>query len=124
MPTYFTLEEANILLEIIRPLMNEILQIRAEILSRQPEAWPVVEKAVGNGGSKVASAVALDFARIDTLLRQILATGAEFKDINQGLVDFRSWREGREMYLCWKAGEDRIRFWHELDAGFAGRQEL
>ncbi len=124
MPKYFTLEEANAVIDIVRPLMVEILQIRASILERQPEAWPAVEKAAGNGGSKIASGIALDFARLDTLLRHILATGAEVKDINTGLVDFRSLREGREVYLCWKAGEDRIRYWHDLDAGFAGRQEI
>ncbi len=124
MPKYFTLEEANAVIDIVRPLMVEILQIRASILERQPEAWPAVEKAAGNGGSKIASGIALDFTRLDTLLRHILATGAEVKDINTGLVDFRSLREGREVYLCWKAGEDRIRYWHDLDAGFAGRQEI
>ncbi len=124
MPKYFTLEEANAVIDIVRPLMAEILQIRASILERQPEAWPAVEKAAGNGGSKIASGIALDFTRLDTLLRHILATGAEVKDINTGLVDFRSLREGREVYLCWKAGEDRIRYWHDLDAGFAGRQEI
>jgi hypothetical protein len=124
MPKTFTFEEANAALEFIRPIMAEIIQIRASILERQPEAWPVIEKAAGNGGSKVASGVALDFARLDALLHQILDTGAEVKDINTGLVDFRSLREGREVYLCWKAGEDQIGFWHDLDAGFAGRQAL
>ncbi len=60
MPKYFTLEEANAVIDIVRPLMAEILQIRASILERQPEAWPAVEKAAGNGGSKIASEIALD----------------------------------------------------------------
>ncbi len=124
MAKYFTLEEANAVLDVIRPLMTEIMQIRASILERQPEAWPAVEKAAGNGGSKIASGIALDFARLDTLLRQVLATGAEVKDINTGLVDFRSLREGREVYLCWKAGEDRIRFWHGVIEGFRGRKKI
>jgi hypothetical protein len=44
------------------------------------------------------------------------------KDINSGLVDFLAQREGRDIYLCWQYGEDHIRHWHDLDAGFAGRQ--
>ena len=48
----------------------------------------------------------------------------ELKDIEQGLIDFRTEREGREVYLCWKLGEPDIRWWHELDAGFAGRRPL
>jgi hypothetical protein len=50
--------------------------------------------------------------------------GVELKDIEEGLVDFRSMRDGRIVYLCWRQGEDTIAFWHELDAGFAGRQPL
>jgi hypothetical protein len=50
--------------------------------------------------------------------------GIELKDPEQGLIDFRSIREGREVYLCWKLGEERVSHWHEIDAGFAGRQAL
>jgi len=124
MTHYFTLEEANTLIVVIRPLIQEIMQIRQSILARQPESWPVVEKAAGNGGSKVASEIAMEFNRLDTLVRQILATGAEIKDINNGLIDFRALREEREVYLCWKFGEESIRYWHDLDAGFAGRHPL
>ena len=52
MPNYFTLQEANNALTIIRPLMDEIQAIRQEILARQPEVWPVVERSAGNGGSQ------------------------------------------------------------------------
>jgi len=48
----------------------------------------------------------------------------ELTDIDQGLIDFRAEMDGREVYLCWKLGEERIDWWHELDAGFAGRQPL
>ncbi|HUX86133.1 MAG TPA: DUF2203 family protein [Chloroflexota bacterium] len=41
-----------------------------------------------------------------------------------GLVDFPAERDGRVVYLCWRRGEDQIHYWHELDAGFAGRQPL
>ncbi len=124
MPKYFTVEEANIALATIRPLMNEIMQLRQEILAKQPVAWPAVEKAAGNGGSKIASSIAMEFSRLDALVRKILETGAEIKDLNTGLVDFRSFREEREIYLCWKYGEEQLSYWHDLDAGFAGRQLL
>jgi hypothetical protein len=57
-------------------------------------------------------------------VRQIQSLGAEIKDINSGLVDFLSLRGGQEVYLCWQFDEEKIRFWHELDAGFAGRQPI
>jgi hypothetical protein len=124
MKHYFTLEEANKAVEIVRPIMREVLDIRQVILSRQPEVWTVVEKAAGNGGNKGASMIVQEFERLDGLVRQIQALGAEIKDINSGLVDFLSLREGREVYLCWQYGEENIRFWHDLDAGFAGRQPI
>jgi hypothetical protein len=124
MKHYFTLEEANKAVDIVRPLMQEILEIRQVILSRQPEVWTVVEKAAGNGGSKSASMMVQEFERLDSLVRQIQSLGVEIKDINSGLVDFLSLRDGREVYLCWQFGEENIRFWHDLDAGFAGRQPI
>jgi hypothetical protein len=99
---YFGLDEANAAVQIIRPLLREALEIRQTILKRQPEVWPVVEKAAGN----------------------VLATGAILKDINIGLVDFLAQRNGREVYLCWKFGEEQIDFWHDIDAGFSGRRPV
>ena len=65
-----------------------------------------------------------EFQRLDDLVHRILATGAEIKDLNSGLLDFRALRGGREVYLCWKHGESAIEFWHELDTGFAGRRPI
>ena len=119
---YFPLEQAQAALDIIRPLVAEIMEIRQSILDREPEVWPVVAKAAGNGGSKVASQLAQEFGRLDQAIRAILATGVLLKDINIGLVDFPALQEGRKIYLCWKYGEETISFWHEIDAGFSGRQ--
>jgi hypothetical protein len=60
MARYFTVEEANIMLEVIRPLMREILDIRQEIFEKQPELVPVLNRLLNNGGSLVASQVALE----------------------------------------------------------------
>jgi hypothetical protein len=124
MPRYFTLEQASQTLETIRPLMDEIQAIRENILAHQPEIWPAIEKSAGNGGNALLSRLVVDFERLDRLLHGILATGAKVKDINSGLVDFPARRAGHEVYLCWKHGEVRIGFWHEIDAGFAGRQPI
>jgi hypothetical protein len=124
MPSYFTLQEANEALIAIRPLMEEIQAIRREILARQPEIWPVVERSAGNGGSQAASELIQEFERLDVLVHQVQETGALLKDINIGLLDFPAWRDGREVYLCWKYGEVDIAFWHEIEAGYAGRQPI
>ena len=124
MPQYFTLQQANEALTVIRPIMDEVQAIREKILANQPEAWPAIEKSAGNGGNKALSKMVDDFEKLDTLIHQILDTGVQIKDINIGLLDFSAMRDGREVYLCWQYGEDDIAFWHELDAGYAGRQPI
>jgi hypothetical protein len=123
-PHYFSLEEANAALDTIRPIMEEIQSLRSKIIARQPEIWPAIERSAGNGGNPTLSKLVKDFERLDDLLHRILATGAQVKDINTGLLDFPAWRNDHEVYLCWKFGEGRIEFWHEIDAGFAGRQPI
>lgn len=124
MPQLFTLDEANNALKIIRPLMDEVQAIRQKILANQPEAWPAIEKSAGNGGNRALSNMVKDFEKLDALIHQILDTGAQIKDINTGLLDFSALKDGREVYLCWQYGENDIQFWHEIEAGFAGRQPI
>ena len=124
MPQYFTLQEANAALEIIRPLMDEVQAIRQTILENQPEAWPAIEKSAGNGGNRALSNLVQDFEKLDALIHQIQDAGAQIKDINTGLLDFSALKNGREVYLCWQYGEDDIQYWHEVEAGFAGRQPI
>jgi hypothetical protein len=61
---------------------------------------------------------------METLVKAIQGTGALLKDLNSGLVDFLTIREGRQVYLCWRFGEDEISYWHEIETGFSGRLPL
>ena len=98
----FTRVEAERQLAKVRPLLED-LQRRVAAYRRRPTD-PVARE-------------------IEALMREIAEIGAEVKDPEQGLIDFRTQRRGREVYLCWKLGEgDRISFWHDLEAGFAGRK--
>ena len=98
----FTRVEAERQLAKVRPLLED-LQRRLAAYRRRPTD-PVARE-------------------IEALLREIAELGAEVKDPEQGLIDFRTQRRGREVYLCWKLGEgDRISFWHDIEAGFAGRK--
>ena len=124
MPRYFTLQEANQTLDAIRPWMNELQSIRQKILANQPEAWPALERSAGNGGNRALSNMVQDFEKLDALVHRIQETGAILKDINMGLLDFPALREGGEVYLCWQYGEGDIAFWHEVEAGYAGRQPI
>ncbi len=124
MPRYFSVEEANQVVRQIQPLLSKILEIRQRVLERRPELIPLLQKVRGNGGNRQASELVDEFRRLEELVELIQASGAIVKDINQGLIDFPHWRDGREVYLCWQFGEDEIRYWHEIDAGYAGRQPL
>lgn len=121
---YFTLQEANETLTLIRPWMDEVQAIRLKILKNQPEAWPAIEKSAGNGGNRALSNMVQDFEKFDALIHRIQATDVLIKDINLGLLDFPALKDGREVYLCWQYGEGDIGFWHEIEAGYAGRQSI
>lgn len=124
MPKFFTVQQANEALKIIRPLVDEVQTIRQKIVTTQPEAWGAIEKSVGNGGSRTLSKIVQDFERLDALVHQIMDTGVLIKDVNIGLLDFPALRNEQEVYLCWQYGDNEIAFWHEVEAGYAGRQPI
>ncbi len=124
MTRYFTLQEANETLNIIRPLMEEIQHIRRKIQRDQPDVWPAVVKSAGNGGNRALSTMVQDFEKLDALIHRIQEMDVLIKDVNLGLLDFPALKGGHEVYLCWQYGEGEIAFWHEVDAGFAGRQPI
>lgn len=124
MPNFFTLQEANEALKIVRPLVDEVMKIRQKILANQPEAWPAIEKSAGNGGNPALSRMVQDFEKLDSLIHKIQDTGAQIKDINIGLLDYSALKDGREVYLCWQHGEGDIAYWHEVEEGYAGRQPI
>jgi len=121
---YYTVEEANALLPSLRPIVKALLDARQRIVDAQPELWPMLEKAVGNGGSAKAGSVLADFEKVQRGVKAVEGMGLHLKDLNTGLIDFLSERDGREVYLCWRFDEPRVAHWHDLDAGFAARQPL
>jgi hypothetical protein len=124
MAKFFTVEEANALLPRIRVLLEEIFALREEILATRPEVLPVLEKAVGNGGSLKASELVETFKSLEVLVNKLHSLGCILKGLEQGLVDFPAVRDGRQVYLCWQYDEPEIAYWHDIEAGFAGRQPL
>jgi hypothetical protein len=117
----FTVEEANAALERLRIALERIREARQVVL-RSGER--VKETASGNGGGAEGEAYwhALRTLRVE--LEGLAADGIVLRDADSGLVDFPSEREGRVIQLCWRLGEDRVAFWHEIDAGFGNRKPL
>ena len=124
MTKYFTPEEANQALPLVRALVVDVMQARAAIIKAQPELWPVLEKSIGNGGSKKAGELLHEFRRVENGIKSLQQIGCELKDMSIGLVDFPTLRDGREALLCWKYDEPEVAFWHDLQSGYAGRKRL
>jgi hypothetical protein len=128
---HFTPEEANAELAEVRPLVEQMVERRrahAEALERQEELEGRIR---GNGGGIPPATLAEAAAEIERLERElsglvdeIVEHGAEVKDIDEGLIDFPALRRGETVLLCWKLGEDEIRYWHRVEDGFAGRRPL
>lgn len=129
-PKYFTRAEAEELLPTVAPLLEDIQGWRAELVALEERLAKLRAKAMGNGHAHPADsadprAEARDLERrITETIAEINALGIEVKDLETGLIDFPSLREGRVVYLCWRLGESDIAWWHEVDAGFAGRTPL
>lgn len=121
---YFTLEEANTLLADIEPAMARLLDYRAKVVGAREDVAELFRSGRSDIGGSQASALVKDFLAIDRLVRRIRSHGCLLKDLNSGLVDFLSLRDGREVYLCWRFGEPRIQYYHELHTGFQGRQPV
>ena len=128
---YFTPEEANAALERVRPLAEQMVERRRAMLAAQAREEELGARVAGNGGgidpgdpARAEAAVEEEAKAIAQLVDEIHSLGAQVKDIDTGLLDFPSLREGEEVLLCWHVGEDEIRYWHGVDEGFAGRKEL
>ena len=121
---YFTLEEAN---QCIPELVDDISllrAIRAHLAGLHAEITPLLEVVSSNGGSQHTPALLNATKRFQEVLDRIEARGCHLKGLDPGLVDFPHLRNGKEVYLCWRMGEKRIRYWHEIEDGFEGRQPL
>ena len=130
MPRFFTVEEANLELPRLRQWLPRLQASRRRLDVVQHKLGELTLKAAANGNllEEEVHATQREAKRLteefDKLIAKINDLGCEIKDIEQGLVDFPGLREGREVYLCWRLGEPEVAFWHELDAGFGGRQPL
>jgi hypothetical protein len=121
---HFSVEEANALLPVLRELLEGVRDVRQSLQVEWERAQPVLRAARQNGGGKEASGYVSDLTRLNSLLQGLTRQGVLIKDFDRGLVDFPHWRDGREVLLCWELCEDEVRFWHDLDTGYAGREPI
>jgi hypothetical protein len=129
-PRLFSLSEATALLPRLRELLPALQETKGAIDRLQRELQAMTQAASGNGHLLLAQmdrkrreTEALT-ERLNASVRELQELGCELKGIDEGLIDFPAQRDGRTVFLCWKLGEERIEWWHELDTGFAGRERL
>ena len=122
----FSVEEANALIPTVRRTLEAIQRQHNRLLSFQTAARYASDGAEqGGGGMLDGPAYASLLTGLADNAGQLEALGIQLKDYSRGLIDFPSLRDGRVVLLCWQLGEgDEVQWWHDVDAGFAGRQPL
>lgn len=122
----FTVQEANALLPSVRLILAKIQRAHRKLSSYRDDARKAAEAAEQGGGGVVDGvAYAQILHELTSQMSDLEALGVQLKDYERGLVDFPSLRDGRVVLLCWQMGEgDELEWWHDVDAGFAGRTPL
>jgi hypothetical protein len=125
----FTPDEANSALEQVRPLAERMVELRAQLGELDDEQREVVRIVAGNGsGEGVGDARTPEFAQLARELQDVVdeltSIGIELKDADTGLLDFPAVREGEDVLLCWRVGEDTVEWWHAPEDGYAGRRPI
>ena len=120
----YTVSEARRVLPRVKAYMNSMQESRSQIMQLRPQVCPLLRDSASNGGNAQLTDLTEQFARLTSAVRQIVAMGILVKDVDTGLVDFLSLRQGQRVYLCWKHGEENLEYWHDIDTGFAGRQRI
>jgi len=128
----FTVEQANAALPLVRAIATDLARLSREVIERR-ERLAMLLTARGERGAKdmygqelaqIEEELNKDTQQLQEYVEELRQIGVDPKNGPEGLIDFPSTVDGREVYLCWKLGEPEVLFWHDLDAGFRGRQSL
>jgi hypothetical protein len=120
---HYTLDEASELLPRVVELIARMRTARDQLGDREARE-ALSEAGPTNGGGSPGRTVSEGFVQLRDAMMELRELDVVLRDLDRGLLDFPSVRDGREVYLCWQDGEDAIGYWHEPDAGFAGRRPL
>lgn len=122
----FSIEEANALLPTARRILTKIQRAHRKVTAYKEQAMSASAKAeTGGGGITGGMDYLVALTDLSELTNELDSLGIQLKDFAIGLIDFPCMRDGRIVLLCWKLGEgDRIEWWHDVEAGYAGRQPL
>ena len=128
----FTVEQANAVLPLVRAITTDLVRLSREVIERR-ERLALLSAGRGAGGARILTREELaqieeelekDSEQLQAYVDELRELGVEPKSGPEGLVDFPAMMDDRLVFLCWKLGEPEVLHWHELDAGFRGRQSL
>jgi hypothetical protein len=123
--TLFTPRDANKVLPEIKRRFNSILTQKNQIIVLQEELQRLIESGSSfKAFIKKKQTLNAAVSNLYKAIEQLESTGVMIKSVDEGLLDFPSMRFDEEVYLCWKAGEPEIKFWHSKYEGFMGRKPL
>jgi hypothetical protein len=120
---HYTRDEARGLLGQVREWLKRLAELRSQADKLEERLGGMMAHGCDLGGESVNAWVRL-LADLDGVLREFQRREIQIKDIERGLVDFPAIIGGKEVFLCWEQDDEDIEFWHELDAGYAGRERL
>ena len=120
---HYSVEEANAALSWVAERIERLRSARVGLNDEEARA-ALEEAGPTNGGGEPGRVVSDAFVEMRNALVELQAMEVVLRDLDRGLVDFPSIRDGREVFLCWEEGEEEIGFWHDLDAGYGGRRPL
>lgn len=120
---HYTRSEARALLPQVRRWLKRLLQCRNELEREEKRLSALQAPGKDLGGDLVNRWVRI-LAELREALYEFYQREIQIKDLDRGLIDFPAIIEGKEVFLCWEQEEDDIGFWHDLDAGYAGRERL
>jgi hypothetical protein len=129
----FTAGEANATLPLVRAIVSDLVSLAKEVTDRRQRlsllmgGRPRQDKTKDMYQEELAQIeeeLEKDGRQLEEYIGELRQIGVEPKSATEGLVDFPTLVDGRPAYLCWKLGEAEVLYWHELDAGFRGRQPL
>ncbi len=120
---HYSRDEARELLPQVRRWLERLLVLRRELESRETQLADLMEPGSDLGGEVVNSWVRT-MAELKSILVEFFKREIQIKDVDRGLIDFPALKGGKEVFLCWEKGEKDIGFWHDLEAGYAGREPL
>ncbi|MEP0846145.1 MAG: DUF2203 domain-containing protein [Phycisphaerae bacterium] len=124
-PRRFTVESANQSLVFVRRVVRDVVEHYRDMVGlRARRAELAMTESQSAAIEQLSERIAAHVEQLDELADELSHVGCELKDWDTGLVDFAAMLDGRRICLCWRLGEEQITHWHEVDAGFAGRQPI